>query len=337
MNKGTHVPELKGCFSPFRVQHFIQNCTGSSLSCVSAMKQDTTFSLELVQEVKIGDLLRDTEKRRYEASGVFLRDGALHVIFDDNCCLLRARPDWLTDGDAPSMLDLIGTATGYEDLTYHPSARRWYCLIEGTERKKDLIMPRIDVFDDTFAYIKSDWLDFPLSGGNKGFEGVAILERGGKEYLLGLCEGNGCRSGESGATPGKGRIQVFYMEKEGWEHAGTIKLPKTVQFGDYTGLDVRNGTLSVISQVSSAVWFGRIHDDPDGWDTLFENDGQILLFPRDEKGRKMYCNLEGISWLGEDMIVTVSDKAKDEQPGRCSRKDQSIHIFRVMSDGSSLK
>lgn len=293
------------------------------------MTQDTAIFLELVREVKISDLLHVPDKKRFEASGVYLKDNALHIIFDDNCCLLRVRPDWLCDGDAPSMVDLRGTATGYEDLTYHPSAGRWYCLIEATERKGGLLMPRIDIFDEGFSYLRSDWLDFPLKGGNKGFEGVTILGRGGQEFLLGLCEGNGCKSGETGATPGKGRIQVFGVGKERWEHAGTIKLPKTVQFGDYTGIDVRNGTLSVISQVSSALWFGRIRDDPPGWDNLFENDGQILFFPRDEKGRVVYCNLEGISWLGDDLVVTVSDKVKNEQPGRCSRKDQSIHIFRV--------
>lgn len=293
------------------------------------MNQDTDISLELVQEVKIGDLLRDTGKKRYEASGVYLKDGALHIVFDDNCCLLRVRPDWLTEGDVPSMVELKGTATGYEDLTYHPSAGCWYCLIEATKQKGGLLMPRIDVFNEEFSYLQSDWVEFPLKGGNKGFEGVAILERGGQEFLLGLCEGNGCRGGETGAIPGKGRIQVFCREKERWVHAGTIKLPKAVQFGDYSGLDVRNGWLSVTSQVSSALWSGRIRNNPPGWNTLFENDGQILLFPRDEKGRMVYCNLEGISWLGDDLVVTVSDKAKDEQPGRCSRKDQSIHIFRI--------
>ena len=40
-----------------------------------------------------------------------------------------------------------------------------------------------------------------------------------------------------------------------------------------------------------------------------------------------YCNIEGVAWLTHSSIVTVSDKAKDEQPDECQCLDQSIHIF----------
>ena len=47
----------------------------------------------------------------------------------------------------------------------------------------------------------------------------------------------------------------------------------------------------------------------------------------------MYCNMEGVTWLGNDRLVVVSDKGKSDQPGRCARKDQSIHIFKLPADG----
>lgn len=116
-------------------------------------------------------------------------------------------------------------------------------------------MPRVDEFDESFAFIKNHWLNFPLKAGNKGFEGLTTLLYAGNDYLLGLCEGNNCKS-SAGARPGKGRIHVFKRALESWEHASTIRLPKTVHFEDYSSLDLHNGCLTVISQASSAMWIG---------------------------------------------------------------------------------
>jgi len=62
------------------------------------MKQDTTMFLELVREVRISELLKGAGDERYEASGVCLKDGYLHIIFDDKPHLLRIRLDWLHGG-----------------------------------------------------------------------------------------------------------------------------------------------------------------------------------------------------------------------------------------------
>ena len=293
------------------------------------MEQDNATFLELVGEARIGDLLKGDGDKRYEASGVHLKDGYLHIIFDDNPGLLRIRPDWHQAGEEPVLLELKGNSAGYEDITYQPSTHRWYCLIEAAERKSGVSMPRVDEFDESFAFIKGHWLNFPLKTGNKGFEGLSTLHHAGNNYLLGLCEGNDCKSGKTGAQPGNGRIQVFRRAAENWEHVGTIRLPEAVRYKDYASLDVCNGSLTVISQASSAMWAGRLRAQPAGLDDLFEDDGQLYLFPRDDKGRIMYCNMEGVTWLGDDRLVVVSDKVKSDQPGRCARKDQSIHIFKL--------
>lgn len=293
------------------------------------MKQDEAGTLELVQEVRISELLKGAGGKRYEASGVCLKDGLLHIVFDDNPHLLRIRADLCHAGEDPALLDLKGTGAGYEDITYQSSAGRWYCLIEAAETKSGAYMPRVDAFDESFAFIRSYWLDFPLKAGNKGFEGLVTLRSAGNDFLLGLCEGNKCKSGKAGKKPGKGRIQLFRWAMETWEHAGTIRLPETVRFKDYSGLDCRDGFLTIISQSSSAMWVGRLQGDPTGPEDLFENDGRLFLFPRDEKDRILYGNVEGVAWIGDGRVVVVSDKAKDDQPGRFTRKDQSIHIFRL--------
>jgi len=297
------------------------------------MKQDEAVFLELVREVRIGELLKGAGDKRYEASGVYLKDDFLHIIFDDNPRLLRLRLDWCHAGEEPVLLDLKGTGAGYEDITYQSSANRWYCLIEAAETKPGVYMPRVDEFDESFAFIESTWLNFPLKAGNKGFEGLSTLRYAGNDYLLGLCEGNNCKSGSAGVKPGKGRIQVFRLVAENWEHIGTIRLPKAVRYQDYSSLDFRNGYLTVISQASSAIWVGRLRAQPAGLKDLFEDDGRLFLFPRDDKGRILYCNLEGVTWLGNDRLVVVSDKGKADQPKRCARKDQSIHIFRLPAEG----
>jgi len=296
------------------------------------MKKDSATYLELVQEARIGDLLNGAGDKRYEASGVHLKDGYLHIVFDDDPHLVRLRPDWHQKGEEPVLLALKGTGAGYEDITYQSSAGRWYCLIEAAETKSGVFMPRIDEFDESFAFIKTHWLNFPLKAGNKGFEGLSTLHSAGNDYLLGLCEGNDCKRGKSGVRPGKGRIQAFRRAAETWEHTGTIRLPKAVRCRDYASLDVRNGYLTVISQASSALWIGRLRAKPPGTDDPFEDDGRVFLFPRDDKGRIMYCNLEGVAWLGNDLLAVVSDKGKDDQPRRCARKDQSIHIFRLPAE-----
>ncbi|MDD1709455.1 MAG: hypothetical protein LUQ37_00935 [Methanoregulaceae archaeon] len=300
------------------------------------MNPDNGSFLELVYEARIGDLLKGSEKKHFEASGIYLKGGYLHIIFDDEPSLLRIRPNWLQIDEEPYLFPLKSTGAGYEDITFQSSTGRWLCLIEAVKTKSDVYMPLIDEFDESFSFIRSYWLNFPLKEGNKGFEGLAIIHNKGTDYLLCLCEGNDCKSGEKGAKPGKGRIQVFKQVGEHWEHTGSIRLPGAVRFKDYVSLDFSNGLLTVISQASSALWIGHCRSLHQGLDNLFDDDGQSFLFPRDEKNRTMYCNMEGVAWLGNGQLVVVSDKVKPDQPGRCSRKDQSIHIFKLPDEDLPL-
>jgi len=297
-----------------------------------SMNPKQELFLELVREIKIEEILRDVSDRRYETSGIFARDNFLHIIFDDDPHLLRIHQDLNHDAGDFRLQELNGSAGGYEDITYQFSAGRWVCLVEAAKAASGTFMPHVDIFDESFGFIESAWLDFPLKAGNKGFEGLAFLHREGNEYLLGLCEGNKCKSGKAGAKPGKGRIQIFRCGAGAWEHAGTIKLPKAVLFEDYSGLDLSGNRMSVVSQASSALWIGRVRALPIDAEDPFEDDGQIFFFPRDDKGRIIYGNVEGITWLSNDQLAVVSDKAKAGQPKRCARKDQSIHIFRLPNE-----
>ena len=165
--------------------------------------------LELVCEAKIGELLGATRGKRYEASGVHFENGYLYVVFDDKPHILRIRPDWSTGEEAPTLIETHVGGIGYEDITYQPFEQRWYCLIEASETGSGGFKPRIDEFDASFRFVASHWLDFPVKRENKGIEGLSYLRYRGENYILGLCEGNACKSGSAGREPGQGRIQVF--------------------------------------------------------------------------------------------------------------------------------
>ena len=286
--------------------------------------------LELVAEAKLEALLKDAETQRYEASGIQYKDGHFYIVLDNAPHIVRICTDVASASTTTTLIELQGEGSGYEEITFQPYEKQWYCLIEADEPEPKQFKPRVDAFDETFAFVESFWLDFPVETDNKGFEGLSYLRYQGEDYVLGLCEGNACKSGSRGRKPGKGRIQLFRRAPDEWTHAGTVKLPKSVQFEDYASLDLRNQYVTVLSQVTSAVWVGRIREEAHSIDDLWEDDGQIYLFPRDAKGRIIYCNLEGITWLDEKTFAVVSDKAKrGKQSKRCEDRDQSIHIFRL--------
>jgi len=61
----------------------------------------------------------------------------------------------------------------------------------------------------------------------------------------------------------------------------------------------------------------------------FINEGSIYQFPRSKSGQLKYCNVEGVTWKDRNTIAVVSDKRKSSDAGRCKKKDQSIHVFKI--------
>ena len=57
--------------------------------------------------------------------------------------------------------------------------------------------------------------------------------------------------------------------------------------------------------------------------------GKVLQFPKSEDCHTVYCNIEGIHWINEEMLLGVSDemKGRGKQDYRCFEKDQAIHAF----------
>jgi hypothetical protein len=282
--------------------------------------------LELVKEDKVHHILGEGLDPRLEASGVLAKDGHFYVIFDNlphiACLGTDLSP---ASGNHRVIEQHAGHKCGFEDIAYDPSCDRFYVLIESLPRGPREYMAAVQEYDGRFGYLSTSWLDFPLDRPNKGLEGLTCVRRDEESFLLALCEGNRGEGGDVGRTPGEGRIQIFRKGRHHWHRVGTIELPKTLWFIDYSGISVVGDRMAVVSQVSSALWIGRLL--PSSWEIADE--GTIYTFPRDEEGEIVYCTIEGVSWIANDQVVVVSDKAKPTQGKRCRARDQSIHIFRI--------
>lgn len=282
--------------------------------------------LQLVREAKVADLLVGLGHPRLEASGVLVKDGLFHVVFDSLPYLGLLDDRMSPQNGQHDLVELVGGhGKGYEDIAYDRVVRRFYVLIEA-QSYGSRFMATVEEYDEQFRMVSSKPLDFPLDRPNKGLEGLTCVRRDGQVHLLGLCEGNRCKAGSAGRTPGGGRIQIFVDSADRWTRTGTIRLPATVRFCDYSSLSVAEDRIAVVSQESSALWVGRFAAA--SWELADE--GMSYRFPRDEAGKKLYCNVEGVSWVSHDRVVIVSDRAKVRtQHKRCRAKDESIGVFAI--------
>ncbi|KAH7648128.1 hypothetical protein FG379_000052 [Cryptosporidium bovis] len=192
---------------------------------------------------------------------------------------------------------------------------------------------------------------------NKGFEGaVGLRTRSGEFYLLGLCEGNYCMGESKGEEYGNGRLILMkkvYIEPEReqneddsiklrilksrciWKSVRMINIPKEANFQDYSSIDIRGNKVAITSQEDSCLWLGEINFgdgefiDPEKLELL--PNGKVFYFPRDHACDFKYCNIEGVSFISDNLIATVSDKMKknSRQSPKCIHKDQSVHIFAI--------
>jgi hypothetical protein len=149
-------------------------------------------TLKLVCERKIGDLMPSGEPdKRWEASGVLVKDGHYFVVFDDRTEIARIAND-LKPNETNGLFGMAHAVCGYEGITYNTAKQRYYLLVEARKHTKGTYKALIVEYDDEFQYLKERPVDFTFESSNKGFEAVAHVQRDGKDYLLALCEGNFC-------------------------------------------------------------------------------------------------------------------------------------------------
>src|SRR5262245_54910072 len=138
-------------------------------------------TLNLVCESKICDLMAcDQRTKRWEASGVLVKDRHYFVVFDDRteiACFSNDLKPNNTNG-------LFGTAHadwGYEGITYNAIRQRFYLLVEARKHARRCYKALIVEYDEKFKYLKERAVDFPFKSSNKGFEAVVHIGRQGED------------------------------------------------------------------------------------------------------------------------------------------------------------
>lgn len=276
-------------------------------------------TLELVAEKKLSKLLSNKQVDHFEASGIVAADGMLYVA-SDNLTRIAAIDTSLAKGKLGP-----GEATDsqYEAITASDDGR-FFAMIEAAAAADGLA--EIAELDANTAFVRQSATDVGFDHSNKGFEGAAWLRVDGKEYVLALCENNNCKDDDSPA--GEGRALLLTRGEQGWVTQARLKLLESVAFLNYSDLALSsNGdgsyAVAVVSHKSSALWLGTLSTSPWG----FTGPSTFYTFPRSSQGEISYCSVEGITFLGPNVLAAVSDESDGSEP--CADEEESIHVFRM--------
>jgi hypothetical protein len=108
--------------------------------------------------------------------------GNLNQVARINLSLKRRASNRLLP--APSL------GSGFEDIAIDHRHGRAFCLIEAMEDFDGFLRGFVAEYDRAGRFLHCTRLRTRFEEANKGFEGLAHVWRGGREYLYALCEGN---------------------------------------------------------------------------------------------------------------------------------------------------
>jgi hypothetical protein len=182
--------------------------------------------------------------------------------------------------------------------------------------------------------------EFEFEGTSKGFEGgIAVRDVHNQLVVVGLCEGNYCSETRKNDR-GHGRLVAMARETLGggtceWQTLRIVDIPKSADFADYSAISMdAKGRVAISTQEDSQIWIGRLlGQTPEGLWNIGEmkfddsKEGTKFNFPKNDMCMTIYCNIEGIHWINDEMLLAVSDKMKKDQDFRCFEKDQRVHVF----------
>src|SRR5215471_15596938 len=96
----------------------------------------TVPTLNLVRESKICNLMTcDQPAKRWEASGVLVKDGYFFVVFDDRTEIGRFSAD-LQRNETNGLFGVSHGDFGYEGIAYNAAKQRFYLLVEARKRAR---------------------------------------------------------------------------------------------------------------------------------------------------------------------------------------------------------
>ena len=326
------IVELEGKKKKHHEDDIMEVCTDGKYS---------KRTLQLAYELPFAALFRDPKK--YEASSVILDGETAYAVCDSSWDLSRFDihlvPFDPTNVQVASDVERAETDdSGYEAIFLDNNT--FYVVRESVQHEDatyHAIIEELAVTGNSYHVDQKCPAAFEFEGDSKGFEGAVGLHNLQNELvILGLCEGNHCSETRK-KDRGNGRLVAMKKNDETceWETLSIIHLPTSVDFTDYSAISVsENGKVAITSQEDSQLWVGTLHGrNNDGlWDIdnlAFDEKYDVYQFPKGSQCETIYCNIEGIHWINDDVVVAVSDKMKGrgKQDFRCFDKDQSVHVF----------
>jgi hypothetical protein len=315
----------------------------------------STHTAKTAYELPFAALFADTKsQKKFEASSITTHDGNYYAICDNSWAISKFSPS-LTPFSSDNIM--IGDPrreeedSGYEAIFFRDQVA--YVVRESVAHEHDsnttyhAIIEELSIEGNDYTIINQCRSEYEFEGDSKGFEGAFGLEgKDGDYYILGLCEGNHC-SEKSDLKFDKGNGRIVVMKKNisaeeandesncVWMTHSIINIPTSANFRDYSDISITpNGRVVITTQEDSAMWFGQLLGVQDGiFDpetaAFDEEHGQVYNFPKSDSCKTVYCNIEGITFMNDNMVMAVSDqmKKKGKQDFYCLEKDQSIHAF----------
>jgi hypothetical protein len=290
---------------------------------------DGTYSkhtLHRAYDLPFAALFRDNRgQKKYEASSVIVVGENAYAVCDSSWSISKFGRN--LEPFSPANLQ-IGDPnreqedSGYEALFYDDG--HFYVVRESVNLGESYhaVIEKLLLSETDYKVVQACPSEFEFEGNSKGFEGaVAIRDLNNELVVLGLCEGNYCSEKYKNDT-GHGRVIVM-KKVEGadgtctWKTIKKINVPSSANFRDYSAMTMDSkGRVAITSQEESQLWVGSMVGQTEGglWDIdaleFDSTDAIVYDFPKDGNCQTVYCNIEGIHWLEDDMLMAVSDKMK---------------------------
>lgn len=331
------------------------NCADCMSICDNPAYSKTT--LKAAYEDSFIALMKDTKhQKKFEASDVIVVEDNFYAVCDNSWAIEKLSDQLIPFSDANIQIgepEIDGKPdSGYEAIFHDDATDIFYVVRESvpvdlaTKKKSryHAIVEELRISDNKYSLINECIAELEFEGESKGFEGaVGLKSASGELYMLGLCEGNHCKEGKEGKDKGHGLAVLMRKDTSAklgdytcvWKTQRFLKIPDVADFQDYSALSITaEGRVAITSQEESQVWIGHLTHVRNG---VFDPEKSefstskmhVYNFPRDTNCEIIYCNIEGIHWINDELLVAVSDKMKKggKQDFRCLNKDQSIHVF----------
>ena len=308
-------------------------------------------TLKRAYELPFAALFRDHKsQRKYEASSVIVVDGSAYAVCDSSWAISKFDvhlTPFSTENMQIGSVDREKDDSGYE--AFFQEEGIFYVVRESIQHDDKVyhaIIEELDLNEIDYSIVHQCSTEYTFEGDSKGFEGaITIRDLNNEMIILGLCEGNHCSETHKNES-GNGRLIAMRKTVESrsngkshctWTTIRMINIPTSANFKDYSGITMNgSGKVGISSQENSQFWVGKLlgQDIDSGlWDineVEFDTTvGKVFDFPKNDNCETIYCNIEGVHWLNDDMIIAVSDKMKGrgKQDFICHDKDQSVHVF----------